>query len=238
MENDRRKIEALHCMLLTMPGTPILYYGDEIGMGDNIWLDDRNGVRTPMQWTPASKDDPTAGFSADPCATPFSPIISEEPYDPQHVNVQDALNDASSWFHVLKFMIRVRKSHPCFSKGTLSWVASNPPNISVATFIRQYEISSILVVINLSPKEQRVCITLPSVTRHARYDWKRPSFPSLKRIDVENLKATAIAIDNLIELRDELTLLRYPITTDNTIELDLAPYQFLWLNLREAVFKY
>jgi glycosidase len=221
-----------------MPGTPILYYGDEIGMGDNIWLEDRNGVRTPMQWTPTSRDDPTGGFSANPRATPFSPLIQEAPYDPQHVNVQDALNDPSSFFHVLKFMIRVRKSHPCFAKGTLAWVASNPPNVSVATYIRQFEISSILVVVNLSHRAQRVCITLPSVTRHPRYDWRRPSFPSLKRVDVEHLTANAIAIDSLTELRDELTGLRYPITSDNTIELDLTPYQFLWLNLREAVFKY
>jgi len=107
-------------------------------MGDNIWLPDRNGVRTPMQWR-SQQTDATAGFSANPYATPYSPLIADDTYNPDIVNVDgtllfegwkmnlvltllalDAMNDAASIFHVIKFMVRTRKSHPCFSRGTLT----------------------------------------------------------------------------------------------------------------------
>jgi maltose alpha-D-glucosyltransferase / alpha-amylase len=128
MENDARSIELAHCLLLTMPGTPIMYYGDEIGMGDNIWLDDRNGVRTPMQWTPTDTGDRTGGFSANPAGKPFSPLVDAAPFNNNFVNVRDAMSDSSNIFHTIKFMIRMRKNHPCFSRGTLTWIPSNPPS--------------------------------------------------------------------------------------------------------------
>lgn len=140
MENDSRCIELAHCLLLTMPGTPILYYGDEIGMGDNIWLDDRNGVRTPMQWGPTDTADSTGGFSSNSAAHPFSPLVSTAPFSNNYVNVSDALANSTSFFHILKFMLRMRKNHPCFSRGTLTWVPSNPPSIHtfIAPFVRQF----------------------------------------------------------------------------------------------------
>ena len=114
MENDRRRIELLNSLLLSFPGTPIIYYGDEIGMGDNVYLGDRDGVRTPMQWSP----DRNAGFSkADP-ARLYSPIIMDPVYGYQAVNVEAQTNDPSSLLHWMRHMIALRKLFKVFGRGT------------------------------------------------------------------------------------------------------------------------
>ena len=148
MENDRRKIELMNSLLLSLPGTPIIYYGDEIGMGDNIYLGDRNGVRTPMQWTP----DRNGGFSrADP-AKLYAPVIMDPVYGYQAVNVEAQSRSLSSLLSWMKRLIAVRKSTQVFGRGTLSFI--RPANRAVLAYVRQLGDETILCVANLSRSAQ------------------------------------------------------------------------------------
>jgi maltose alpha-D-glucosyltransferase/alpha-amylase len=153
LENDRRKIELAYSLLLTMPGSPILYYGDEIGMGDNIWLADRNGVRTPMQWA----QDTGAGFSEAPVQSLYSPIIDDEVYGPSQVNVESQVKDKSSLWHTIRHMIAVRKQHHCFGWGEFEWVDMGIN--AIAAYIRKHNNESILIIQNLSDKPQETTVT-------------------------------------------------------------------------------
>jgi len=144
LNNDRRAIELLTSLLLTMPGTPVIYYGDEIGMGDNVFLGDRNGVRTPMQWN----GDRNAGFSlADP-ARLYSPIISDPVYGYQAVNVEAEERDSSSLLNWIKRLIQTRRNYAAFGLGDLQLLDAQ--NRSVLAFCRQWEDQTLLVVANLS----------------------------------------------------------------------------------------
>jgi len=144
MDNDRRQIELLYAMLLTLPGSPVLYYGDEIGMGDNIYLGDRNGVRTPMQWS----GDRNAGFSrADPSRL-YQPVILDPVYNYQAINVESQLRSPPSLLQWLRRLNRVRKKYPVFGRGTLRFVPCE--NRRVVAYLREYQDQSILVVNNLS----------------------------------------------------------------------------------------
>ncbi|NVN87597.1 MAG: maltose alpha-D-glucosyltransferase [Rhodopseudomonas sp.] len=148
MDNDRRKIELMNSLLLSFPGTPIIYYGDEIGMGDNIYLGDRNGVRTPMQWSP----DRNGGFSrADP-ARLYAPTIMDAVYGYQSVNVEAQSRSLSSLLSATKRQISVRKSTLAFGRGTMTFI--RPQNRSVLVYVRQYEDEVILCVANLSRSAQ------------------------------------------------------------------------------------
>src|ERR1700733_10952227 len=148
MDNDRRKIELMNSLLLSFPGTPIIYYGDEIGMGDNIYLGDRNGVRTPMQWTP----DRNGGFSrADP-ARLYAPTIMDPVYGYESVNVEAQSRSLSSLLSATKRLISVRKSTPAFGRGTMTFI--RPVNRSVLAYVRQYGDEVILCVANLSRSAQ------------------------------------------------------------------------------------
>jgi maltose alpha-D-glucosyltransferase/alpha-amylase len=148
MDNDRRKIELMNSMLLSFPGTPIIYYGDEIGMGDNIYLGDRNGVRTPMQWTP----DRNGGFSrADP-ARLYAPTIMDPVYGYEAVNVEAQSRSLSSLLSATKRLISVRKSTLAFGRGTMTFI--RPVNRCVLAYVRQYGDQVILCVANLSRSAQ------------------------------------------------------------------------------------
>ena len=148
MDNDRRKIELMNSLLLSFPGTPIIYYGDEIGMGDNIYLGDRNGVRTPMQWTP----DRNGGFSrADP-ARLYAPTIMDPIYGYESVNVEAQSRSLSSLLSATKRLIAVRKSTLAFGRGTMTFI--RPENRSVLCYVRQYRDEAILCVANLSRSAQ------------------------------------------------------------------------------------
>jgi maltose alpha-D-glucosyltransferase/alpha-amylase len=148
MDNDRRKIELMNSLLLSFPGTPIIYYGDEIGMGDNIYLGDRNGVRTPMQWTP----DRNGGFSrADP-ARLYAPTIMDPVYGYESVNVEAQSRSLSSLLSATKRLIAVRKSTLAFGRGTMTFI--RPENRSVLCYVRQYQDEVILCVTNLSRSAQ------------------------------------------------------------------------------------
>ncbi len=118
LDDDRRKIELANSLLFTLPGSSILYYGDEIGMGDNIWLPDRNGVRTPMQWTSAVN----AGFSSAAPKSLYLPLIDNSVYGPAHINVADERAHPDSLLNRLRRLIAVRKQHPAFGRGSFTWV--------------------------------------------------------------------------------------------------------------------
>jgi len=150
MDNDRRKIELMNSILMSMPGTPIIYYGDEIGMGDNIYLGDRNGVRTPMQWTP----DRNGGFSrADP-AQLYLPCIMDPVYGFSAVNVEAQTRSLSSLLSWTKRLIAVRKSTKVFGRGTLTFI--RPHNRAVLAYVRQLGDEAILCVANISRSAQAV----------------------------------------------------------------------------------
>jgi len=154
LDNDRRKIELANSLLFSMPGSSILYYGDEIGMGDNIWLPDRNGVRTPMQWTSAVN----AGFSTAAPKSLYLPVIDNSVYGPGHVNVVDERAHPDSLLNTLRHMIAVRKEHPAFGRGSFAWVECEA--LAVAAFERQYGDDRVLVVNNLSSVQQAVTLKL------------------------------------------------------------------------------
>src|SRR5687767_14554957 len=142
MDNDLERIKLMNSLLLSMPGSPIIYYGDEIGMGDNFYLGDRNGVRTPMQWSP----DRNAGFSrADPQRL-FLPPIMDPVYGYQAVNVEAQTRDRSSLLNWMKRMLQVRKSSQAFGRGTLRFI--RPGNRKVLAYLRAYGEDTILCVTN------------------------------------------------------------------------------------------
>jgi maltose alpha-D-glucosyltransferase/alpha-amylase len=144
LDNDRRKIELANSLLFTLPGSPIIYYGDEIGMGDNIQLFDRNGVRTPMQWDST----PSAGFTS---GKPFIDLLGGD-FSPAQVNVAAQIKDADSLFHTLQRMIQIRKEHHAFGRGTLTWLETN--NASVLALQREYDGETLLCIHNLSSQPQ------------------------------------------------------------------------------------
>ena len=155
MDNDRRKMELMNSLLFSMPGTPIIYYGDEIGMGDNVYLGDRNGVRTPMQWTP----DRNGGFSrADP-ASLYLPPIMDAVYGYQAVNVEAQSRSLPSLLNWMKRLIGVRQSLKVFGHGSLTFLY--PSNRTVVAYLRQYDNTNILCVANLSRSAQAVQLELP-----------------------------------------------------------------------------
>ncbi|MFB3902063.1 MAG: maltose alpha-D-glucosyltransferase [Acidobacteriota bacterium] len=142
--NNRRKIELMNGLLLSLPGTPVLYYGDEIGMGDNIYLGDRNGVRTPMQWGP----DRNAGFSRANPQRLYLPVIIDPEYHFESINVEAQQANPHSLLWWMKRLIGFRKRSKAFGRGSLQFLHS--PNPKMLAFVRQYENEAILVLANLS----------------------------------------------------------------------------------------
>jgi maltose alpha-D-glucosyltransferase / alpha-amylase len=172
MQNDRRKIELMNGLLLSMPGTPIIYYGDEIGMGDNIYLGDRDSVRTPMQWTP----DRNAGFSrADP-ARLYLPPIMDAVYGYQALNVEAQSRSLSSLLNWMRRLITVRQSLKVFGRGTLTFLY--PSNRAVIAYLRQHEDINVLCVMNLSRSAQAIELELPAYGGYVPVEMLgRASFP-------------------------------------------------------------
>ncbi|WP_285708613.1 maltose alpha-D-glucosyltransferase [Microtetraspora sp. NBRC 16547] len=154
LDNDRNQIELFTALLLSLPGSPVLYYGDEIGMGDNIWLGDRDGVRTPMQWTP----DRNAGFSSCDPGRLYLPLIMDPIYGYQAINVEAQQKSPSSLLHFTKRMIEIRKRHPVFGLGEFTELNSSNP--SVLAFIRELGGDRVLCVNNLSRFPQPVELDL------------------------------------------------------------------------------
>jgi maltose alpha-D-glucosyltransferase / alpha-amylase len=154
LENDINQIELFTALLLSLPGSPVLYYGDEIGMGDNIWLGDRDGVRTPMQWTP----DRNAGFSTCDPGRLYLPVNMDSIYGFQVTNVESQTRNSSSLLHWMRRMIRVRKANPAFGLGTFHDIGGSNP--SVLAFVRTFGDDIVLCVNNLSRFPQPVELDL------------------------------------------------------------------------------
>lgn len=189
LDNDERKIRLAYSLLFTLPGSPILYYGDEIGMGDNIWLDDRNGVRTPMQWDASA----AAGFSEAPIPALYAPVINDPVYGPAHVNVKAQHVNPNSLLNVVRSMIATRKQYQVFGRGKFEWLTLENENI--AAFRRTHRDETLLAVHNLSDAKQKISYLI-----------KKP----------------------VKSMTDLLTQEEYFLVKDN-IEIELMPYQYLWL---------
>jgi len=154
VDNNRRRIELLNSLLLSFPGTPILYYGDEIGMGDNIYLGDRNGVRTPMQWNA----DRNAGFSTATPARLYSPVIMDPVWGYEAINVDAQQGDPSSLLSWMRNMIALRKLFTVFGRGEIEFL--NPSNRKILAYLRRYQAEQVLCVANLSRFAQPVDLDL------------------------------------------------------------------------------
>ncbi len=148
MDNDRKRIELMNALLFSLPGTPVVYYGDEIGMGDNFYLGDRDGVRTPMQWSP----DRNAGFSSANPQQLYLPVILDPEYSYQAVNVELQRQNTSSLFWFMKRIINMRRNYPAFSRGSMRFIQVENPK--VLAFTRSYEDEHLLVIVNLSKHAQ------------------------------------------------------------------------------------
>ncbi len=154
LERDRRRIELMNCLLFSMPGAPVIYYGDELGMGDNIRLGDRDGVRTPMQWSP----DRNGGFSrADPAALAL-PVIMDALYGYEIVNAEAQTRDVHSLLHWMRRMMAIRRTHAAFGRGSLRFLY--PKNRKVLSYLRELDGEVILCVANVSRAPQAVELDL------------------------------------------------------------------------------
>ncbi len=154
MANNRRRIELMNGLLFSLPGTPVIYYGDEIGMGDNIFLGDRNGVRTPMQWS----GDRNAGFSTANRQRLYSPVVVDPEYHYEALNVEVQQNNPQSLLWWMKRLIALRQRYQAFGRGSIEFL--HPDNRKVLTYVRRYEGETILVVANLSRFVQAVELDL------------------------------------------------------------------------------
>ena len=189
MDNDPRKVALANSLVFTLPGSPILYYGDEIGMGDNIWMNDRNGVRTAMQWEAGT----TAGFSNAKAESLYAPVISDKVYGPGSVNVLSQREAADSLWNTIRHMISVRKNHREFGRGDFQWMDLS--NDHVFAYQRTHQDAATLAIHNLSDARQTVSFEIEKPVK---------------------------------QLTDLLTEKSFA-PTDGRLELELEPYQYLWL---------
>ncbi len=175
LDNNRRKIELMNYLLFSLPGTPVLYYGDEIGMGDNYYLGDRDGVRTPMQWTA----DRNAGFSDANPQKLFLPVILDPEYQYEAVNVETQQNNSSSLLWWMKRVMGMRKQFKAFSRGDIQFLS--PTNSKILAFLRSYRDETILVIANLSRYSQATELDLQDFKEFIPIEvFSGNRFPSIK----------------------------------------------------------
>jgi maltose alpha-D-glucosyltransferase/alpha-amylase len=174
MDNGRDEIELMHALLMSLPGSPVLYYGDEIGMGDNVYLGDRNGVRTPMQWSA----DRNGGFSSVATAALYSPIIVDPPYGYHTVNVEAQESTVTSLLQWIRAIVRLRRRYCAFGRGTFEPLA--PENRRVLAFLRRWQDEVILCVNNLARHAQYVELDLREFDGWSPMElWSGQAFPTI-----------------------------------------------------------
>jgi maltose alpha-D-glucosyltransferase/alpha-amylase len=174
LENDRRKLELMNALLFSLPGTPVIYYGDEIGMGDNVYLGDRNGVRTPMQWSP----DRNASFSSANPQSLYLPTIIDPEYHYQQVNIETQQANTSSLLWWMKRLIATRRRYPAFSRGSIRFVDTN--NSHILAYIREHEDDKLLVVANFSRYSQAAELYLDEYADHIPEEiFSQAEFPQI-----------------------------------------------------------
>ncbi len=213
VDNNRRRIELLHSLLLSFPGTPIMYYGDEIGMGDNIYLGDRNGVRTPMQWN----SDRNAGFSTAVPARLYFPVIMDPIWGYQAINVEAQQSDQSSLLHWTRNMIALRKLFQVFGRGTLEFL--HPENRKILAYVRDYDGGAISEEhgnpAGSGHRETVLCVAnLSRFAQPVSLDLSR--FAGLEPVEM-------------------LGYVPFPRIGTEPYPLTIAPYSFLWLELQAGV---
>jgi len=175
MGNSRSKIELMNSLLFSLPGTPVIYYGDEIGMGDNFYLGDRDGVRTPMQWSP----DRNGGFSAANPQKLYLPTILDPEYHYEAVNVEVQRGNTSSLFWFMKRILSMRRQHKAFSRGDMTFLRVENPKI--LAFTRTYEDETLLVVVNLSKYAQAAEIDLSEYKNYVPVElFSKNKFPLMR----------------------------------------------------------
>ncbi len=175
MDNGRRRIELMHALLFTLPGTPVLYYGDEIGMGDNIYLGDRNGVRTPMQWT----SDRNAGFSRADAARLYAPVIADPVYGYQSINVEAQVRMKTSLLAWVRELLRIRAEYPVFSTGKFQFLF--PENRKVLAYVRSDAEATVLCLFNLAKDPQPVELDLSPWRGHTPVELQgNTPFPEIR----------------------------------------------------------
>lgn len=175
MDDNRSKIELMNSLLFSLPGAPVIYYGDEIGMGDNFYLGDRDGVRTPMQWSP----DRNAGFSEANPQQLYLPVIIDPEYHYEAVNVEMQRKNTSSLFWFMKRMINMRKNYKAFSRGDMKFL--NVDNPKILAFTRSYEEETLLVICNLSKYAQPAEVNLREFKGYIPVEmFSRNSFPLIR----------------------------------------------------------
>jgi maltose alpha-D-glucosyltransferase/alpha-amylase len=175
MENGRKEIELMHALLMSLPGSPVMYYGDELGMGDNIYLGDRNGVRTPMQWSA----DRNAGFSEAAGAALYAPVISDPPYDYHTVNVAAQEELQTSLLRWVRAIVTLRQRYQAFGRGRFEPLA--PQNRRVLAFLRRYDDEVILCVNNLARHAQYVELDLREFSGWSPIElWSGYAFPAIR----------------------------------------------------------
>jgi maltose alpha-D-glucosyltransferase/alpha-amylase len=176
LDNGRRQIELMNALLMSLPGTPVIYYGDEIGMGDNVYLGDRNGVRTPMQWT----GDRNAGFSEADSAALVSPLIVDAPYSYHAVNVHAQQRTKTSLLRWMQRLLKVRRLEPAFGRGSFDALPAS--NTKVLAFVRRHEQDVILCVNNLSRFAQYVELDLGEFAGAIPIElWSCNPFPAVEQ---------------------------------------------------------
>jgi maltose alpha-D-glucosyltransferase / alpha-amylase len=175
MDNSRMKIDLMNSLLFSLPGTPVIYYGDEIGMGDNFYLGDRDGVRTPMQWSP----DRNAGFSAANPQKLYLPVILDPAYHYESVNVETQRQNTSSLFWFMKRIINMRKRYKAFSRGDMKFI--NVENPKVLAFTRTYGEETLLIISNLSKYPQPAELDLREFKGYVPVEaFSKNHFPPIK----------------------------------------------------------
>jgi len=184
LDNDHRKILLANALLFSLPGAPIVYYGDEIGMGDNIWLPDRNGVRTPMQWD----DSLNAGFSKADTAKLYAPIIDSGDYSYKQVNVKTAAKTPDSLLNQMRHLIAVRKSYPALTIGTYEFLEQNLTDFLI--ILRSYKEQKILCVLNLTNEKKTLTLELEKFEGKTLIDLlnKPVAIPVKEKLFTLNLK--------------------------------------------------
>ncbi|HEY0111382.1 MAG TPA: maltose alpha-D-glucosyltransferase [Fibrella sp.] len=211
MGNNRRKIDLLNSLLFSLPGTPVIYYGDEIGMGDNVYLGDRDGVRTPMQWS----SDRNAGFSGTNPHRLYLPTILDPEYHYESVNVENQRRNTSSLFWFTKRMIHLRKKYKAFGRGDMTFLPVENPK--VLAFTRSYEEETLLIVLNLSKYAQPAQIELSGYSGYVPVEmFSKNSFPPVPDSEtyfftlaahdfqwfvLEKVAVEAVSLDQLPALR-------------------------------------
>ena len=180
LQRDRRRIELMNGLLLSMPGTPVIYYGDEIGMGDNVHLGDRDGVRTPMQWT----EDRNGGFSrADPASMVLPPIM-DPLYGYAAVNVEAQTRDQHSLLNWMRRMLTLRRNHKVFGRGTLRFLY--PRNRRILAYLREYDDETVLCIANLARTPQAVELDLSAYAGRVPVEMTGPSpFPPIGQLNYQ-----------------------------------------------------